>query len=1191
MNALTLRPGASAPRRPLSVRQLIGAVLAAVLMSTLLGALPASAASCLPSDLVPQVRGYSINQGLSSYQSLVRGKDIVFRLFLSRPQCAEGTSQYVALTRATLSVKAGAATLMTLEATNSLNPAPILPYYSAAPALQDSTGDPKWVVDGPTLAAAAPPAATPLTFEAVLSYANSAGTTGTTLPISTVDGKLISKTLLGPTTPLRILSIPMGDPTKTLSSQFSDSAKAAITDGFSVLDRIFPVADGTAGLKTATSSTSAGVRYHVNTNTQLDVRPYMTNGIFCDNGRALQNKIAPQMETNLKNYNTAQETLETTADFVLGAIDQAISSDSCTEGYALINSRFSYARARYGSTSPDHSGAIMGMELTHNFGAVPCGSTPPEECSNDRDNGTDQFHAQNTWAHSLDPADQPDVAYYLPAPTATGQPIADDRNVMKYAGQAPAGSWVDTNTFLQKEDWALLTCKLGGPTTPDCALPIDGSAVTGGAAAGAVATSTIVGTTDGTKENTEVFDSFADVLGPTDHPRNSFIHLIQKNEAGQVVQDQPVRLTDDGGDGHHGSSDEEHSHLKVFSASFSTHDDAVELELVNANTGVVLYERFKSGGGPRNVHTTVTMTGVEPSGCTDNCPPAAEMSSADGFGTEAQKIDFETNPLTGQAYSAGDPITTEYLLSKGVTFNKDSSTPKIIGDCLAGDNPCRFPPGTSTRSGRFALWNAPETLPVGPIDPVPDSSDVPLTINFVEPVQKVGLYIGNDDTSTTTAKLTAFDALGKEIKTVSKSAFGPAIMTFIGIDAGRANVASIRLDYGNSPLGEEIDDLIFERPPGSNPTNTYRIVATAEDDPAQEMRAAFFARCRTANEILVSGLKPDPVEGDRGTFTYDFDATQVCRDRVNPNQTTILVRFNDGYNQTGFYSVSVKGVSGTPPTAVIDTPAAEAQAHSILQHEPIYLEGQGWDAQEGVLPGDNLMWKVTGPTGVISNGETGNELMLRPPAGTRWTPGLYTAELTVKNSAGLTNTTTATFRVLEDKDNDGIPIDTEACYKGSDTDPNDAFGDYDKDGVVNQQDENPCSPRPLYEGQGDFDPNTLNYPSKGGSTSVTMKVTLRYRDLAQVSGKTVRITRLGGRDVPATDAYKATAWAVATSGGITTGTAKFDRQAIIDFLCPSATQCQTNQTVWITITGDAPAGGGSPAYSFNASDAFQVQKS
>ena len=1172
-------------------RRLLAAFLSLVVVSGGLISSPAVAAGpCTAADLVPQVRGYSINQGLSSYASLVRGKNIVFRLFLSRPACADGTTHSVALTGATLDIKAGAVTLLSLsKPTNTLSPAPMLAYYKDAPAVPDSTGDPKWVVDGASLATVAPPTATPITFEAKLSYTNSAGTSGTTLPITTFGGKLIAKTLLERTTPLRVLAMPMGDGSKTVSTQFGANARMSTLDGFAVLGRTFPLATGTADLSTISSdtSTNAGMRYHLNTNTLIDVKPYMSSGLFCDTGSALERKIAPQMEANLKQYNTANP-LSKSADRVMGVIDQTISS-ACSEGMALVNGRFSYVRARYttdpatNAVVPTMTGALMGMEQSHNLGSVPCGDAPSSqtECPVDRDSGDDMYHSQNTFAHSTDSADYPDVAYNLLSPTGKDQSVLNDRNVMNFAAQAP-GTWLNSNTFLQKEDWALLTCKLGGPTTPDCALPVEGSA----ASVGAVATTTIVGTTDGTKENTEVFDSFAEVEGAPDRPRDSFIHLIQKDAAGRVLQDDPVRLTDDGGDGHHGSTVEDHSQVKVFSASFTTPDGAVELELVNVKTGQVLYERAKTGGGPRNIRTSVSMTGGTTGGCTTDCPEPSEMAGEADFGSNKEKIDFETDPVTGDPYNAGETVSTQYLQSKGVTFNDDPrATPKIIGSCASADNPCRFPPTAGTRSGRFGLWNSPDTLPVGPIDPVPDSRGVPLNISFVRPIQRVGMYIGNDDADNTTATLTAFSG-ATEVKSITRTReqIGFGSETFMGIDAGRANITSVSLDYGQSPLGEEIDDLIFERPSGGTVTNTYRATVTAEDDVPSELRAAFFAKCPASNEILDSGLRPDSVTGEQATFHFDFDATQVCRDGTT---TTILVRFNDGYNQTSFYPIDVEAASGTEPIAVIDSPNAEAQAHSVLQHEPITLNGQGWDAQEGVLPGNALTWTITGPTGVVSDGERGNALTVRPPAGAAFVPGTYTAKLTVKNSAGLTNSTTTSFQVLEDKDNDGVPVTTEGCYRGNDNDPNDAFGDFDADGVPNQQDEDPCSARALYDGTADFDPDVLNYPSNGTGVSVSMMLSLRYRDITQVSGSTIRITRLGGKQVPPGDpAFNATGWAVAKG----VGTAKFDRQAIINFLCPSADKCQRDQMVWVTIGGSAPARAGKPAFSFTASTSFAVQK-
>lgn len=1183
----------NAPAGRRAAQRLFSAAVAIVMVASFFVTGPASAAVCGANDLVPQVRGYSINQGLGSYANLVRGKDVLFRLFLSRPSCADGTTSSVALTGAQLNIKTATGTVLTVaKPTNSLVPPPLLAYYKDAPAVGDSTGDPKWLIDGAALAAAAPPGAAPLTFEAVLTYSNSAGVSNALLPaVSSFGNKTIQKTLLSPTLPLRVLAIPMGDGAKAVSSQFTDSARASVVEGFKHLGRIFPVADETRDL-TQTSATDpltvGGVRYHLNTNTQVDVSTDMFDGLFCDLGTAFKERVAPQLQANLKQYNTANP-LNKSADNVMGVIDQLVSRNNCNDGFALINSKFSFVRALYG-TNPDATGALMGMEVAHNFGAVPCGTaTGPTECPVDRDGRYDKFHSQNTWAHSVESTDFPDVAYNLLSPTAFREPVGADLNVMKYVGQDKT-KWLNGTTFLEKADWNLLSCKLGGPSTNDCLLPIDtsGAALGVGAGAGDIPTTTIVGTTDGTKPGTTVFDSYAEAPGFADVARPSHIHLIQRGSSGTIVQDDPVRLTDDGGDGHHGGGT--HSDLKVFSVSFETHDQATRLQLVNVTTGEVLYQRGKAGGGPRDVETTVTMLGGGgEAGCTVDCPPPSEMTSDDDFGADAETIDFEVNPETEAPYSSGDVITTQYVASHRVLFNDDAdSTPKIIGECLQADNPCRFPPGTPTRSGRFGLWNSPDTLPVGPVDPVPDSSGKPLRVNFIQPVQKVGLFMGNDDTSSATATLTAYNAAGLEIESVTKSAFGAPNTTFIGIDAGQPNVASIELDYGDSVFGEEIDDLIFERPGGqTTPSTSYRAVVTATDDAPNEIRAAFFAKCPDVNEILVAGVKPDSVDGQRATFHYDFDANEVCR---NGSSTTILVRLNDGYNQTNFFEISVEGGAVDPPIASIESPAAAAEAYSVLQHEPITLTGQGWDAREGVLPGDRLNWTVTGPTSVVADGVTGNSPILSVPASGSWVPGTYTAQLTVTNSAGLSDTTSSTFEVLEDKDNDGVPIAVEGCYRGSDNDPNDAFGDFDSDGVPNQQDEEPCTARWDYEGSAHFDPNVLNYPSQGTATSVTMTLTLRYRDLNQVDGKTVRITRLGGAEVPETAAFTTTGWSIKSNPQGVEATAKFDRQTIIDFLCPSPDECQTNQSVWITIAGDAPSSKGKPAYNFTASDSFDVQK-
>src|SRR5438874_3249666 len=83
--------------RPLAV---VAALLAA--LPLVAAAQPASAAGCATGALVPVLRDVTANQGLGSYARLTRGKETLFRAYLSLPQCAAGTSATIQLIGAKL---------------------------------------------------------------------------------------------------------------------------------------------------------------------------------------------------------------------------------------------------------------------------------------------------------------------------------------------------------------------------------------------------------------------------------------------------------------------------------------------------------------------------------------------------------------------------------------------------------------------------------------------------------------------------------------------------------------------------------------------------------------------------------------------------------------------------------------------------------------------------------------------------------------------------------------------------------------------------------------------------------------------------------------------------------------------------------------------------------------------------------
>src|SRR5207249_11606158 len=94
------------------------AALALCLSFAAAGLVPAGSAgaagACLgTTDLVPQLRAFTVNQGLGSATPLARGKDALFRAYLSLPSCASST-QSIKLTGGTLTVLNGTTTLGTV---------------------------------------------------------------------------------------------------------------------------------------------------------------------------------------------------------------------------------------------------------------------------------------------------------------------------------------------------------------------------------------------------------------------------------------------------------------------------------------------------------------------------------------------------------------------------------------------------------------------------------------------------------------------------------------------------------------------------------------------------------------------------------------------------------------------------------------------------------------------------------------------------------------------------------------------------------------------------------------------------------------------------------------------------------------------------------------------------------------------
>src|SRR3989441_1876641 len=452
-----------------------------VTFSSPLSAPYAAAATCV---LTPVLRSVTINQGLGSYSPAVRGKETLFRAFLSKPQCA-GANDRMTLTSAALTVKLGTTNLTPTAITPTpalVQTFPEISPYAVAPQV-DWVGDPIFVIPGSVLAPSSTIAAFTLTFTITVGFTATAGAGSAAgaspVTFATPPGAksgTITVSVDKQTRALRILVQPMGDPTLTFDSQLSAAAQSAVQDGMLTLSRIAPVPDGVGAL----GGTSGGVRYLINRGI-LDMRPFLLStspagravnpAKFCGTSANFDavDGVKAKLDQFLEAWNTANPTLF--ADRVLGGVDESLSlgaSDACAEGMAAATSgaKQAWTRALY-STSPSMTGGLTAMEIFHTGGDVP----------------SSRYDPYNPWHSPSVAADgtSPFRAYNVPQRAYMAN---CNRSVMDFSS-----GFNNTNTLAEAADYAYWRCLLGGTVTSDCTAP-----GTVGTSAGVAASPTLTAT-------------------------------------------------------------------------------------------------------------------------------------------------------------------------------------------------------------------------------------------------------------------------------------------------------------------------------------------------------------------------------------------------------------------------------------------------------------------------------------------------------------------------------------------------------------------------------------------------------------------------------------------------------------------------------------------------------------------------
>ena len=173
------------------------------------------------------------------------------------------------------------------------------------------------------------------------------------------------------------------------------------------------------------------------------------------------------------------------------------------------------------------------------------------------------------------------------------------------------------------------------------------------------------------------------------------------------------------------------------------------------------------------------------------------LSNFENSDKDTQVIDFEDNPSQPDL---------DYLNTHGVSFQDDTGKTSaiLVNSYNRG--------GAATSSGEYSLFsngNYPET-----------SDNVPLTIEFSEGMSAVGFYLGNGNkySEQVNAVVTAYGQNGKVLGSIAQNHITDAVESFLGLQAPSEPIYKVTINYGNSVLGEEIDDLMFIRATESVPT-------------------------------------------------------------------------------------------------------------------------------------------------------------------------------------------------------------------------------------------------------------------------------------------------------------------------------------------------------------------------------------
>ena len=567
----------------------LAAVVALVLIGTLWVAVPRAGANHCATP--PLLKAVTINQGLGGYARLARGKEALVRFYLALPttRCGSGRHRRQHHCDQDQLGHARGEERRYRPHTNGghLGAGATRSVRRSSRPRSATTTRPARSSSSPARSSRlpAPTGTWTATFEATIKYQskNTRDTVfgpETTIVLTRLDATTtpITKAVDRQTKALRVFAVPMGGP-------LSATANAAMQNGFTAMSRLFPVPDGApTGARTGPiTGTSGGLRYTLNAGYVNLLGLLNPQGLFCGTATSLS-AVKAQLQDFRTDWALANPDASH-ADRAVGFIGPENSigagSQACAEGYAFVNGTEAWARAVPDATQPSKTGPITALEICHTFGCVSPAAI----------NFDGAYHSIFTNADNQ--AGDAERGYNV----LDRRYLSDDHTATNVVNP-----YTNANTLMERSDWSLIQCKLGGTATTECTSPGSTGTLIGVAAGPAFA---FRGSTDDTPAGTLVNSYFDAGIARTAPPTASEYHLVQLQgttlRRDDLIQVGPVQG--------HSDDDEVHGENDTFSAvvPFDLTTTRMEFWKGSPGTGLLLWSRTRNAA-PVMSSTSVSST-------------------------------------------------------------------------------------------------------------------------------------------------------------------------------------------------------------------------------------------------------------------------------------------------------------------------------------------------------------------------------------------------------------------------------------------------------------------------------------------------------------------------------------------------------------------------------------------------------